>query len=50
MNKRNDEAVKQCHKIQKELLHPPMAELMKKKNIEIFNMIKSASGNTFKRN
>ena len=48
MNKRTDEAIKQCHKIRKELLEPPAAELLKKKNAEIFNMIKSASGNTFK--
>ena len=48
MNKRTDEAIKQCHKIKKELLEPPIAELLKKKNVEIFNMIKSASGDTFK--
>ena len=48
MNKRNAESIKQCHKIRKELLTPTMAKLLKKKNIEIFNMITSASDNTFK--
>ena len=48
MNERTTEAIKECHKIKKELLKPPIAELLQKKNAEIFNMIKSASDNTFK--
>ena len=48
MNKRTAEAIKECHKIRKELLKPSIAGLLQKKNIEIFNMIKSASDNTFK--
>ena len=48
MNKRNAEAIKQCRRIKEEILKPPMAKLLKIKNIEVFNMIKSASDNTFK--
>ena len=48
MNKRTDEAIEECHKIRKELLKSPISELLQKKNTEIFNMIKSASDNTFK--
>ena len=41
MNKRTAEAIKECHKIRKELLEPSIAGLLQKKNIEIFNIIKS---------
>ena len=48
MNERTSEAIKECHKIKKELLKPSIAGLLQKKNTEIFDMIKSASDNTFK--
>ena len=48
MNERTAVAIKECHRIKQELLKPPIADLLQKKNIEIFNMIKSASDNTFR--